>query len=257
MPSDLEVAHHLATLANRVAMPFFEGENETWLKSDGSPVGQADLAVEAALVVELARLRPDDGVLSEEEAEFAGATTRRWILDPVDGTYEFVEGLSGWGTNIALEIRGEVVLGLVTRPRLSRRWWATRGEGAHGATDDDGLLGSATRCAVSARERATARVTGWPEEGEDGARARLTSFGTWVGSGMSILSQLLAGDLDAVLGLRAGPWDFAPGVVLIEEAGGSFCDLDGGRSIHLGAALFTNGVIETELRAHLGIPSPR
>jgi histidinol-phosphatase len=254
--ADLEVAHRLATLASRVALPFFHGKNRSWQKADGTDVGDADMAVDAALIKALSQLRPEDAILSEESPARGGQSGRTWILDPVDGTYAFIAREPGWGTNVALEVDGEIVLGVVTRPVLQQRLWAMRGFGAFASSDLDGALGPATKLQVSGTFGVdAARVSGWPDDEPDVVRLR--SCGRWADADTSIVPQLLAGEIDAVLGGRAGPWDFAPAVVLVREAGGAFHDRYGGSSIYLGSALMTNGSIDTSLRAVLGWPENR
>lgn len=254
MPTDLEVAHRLASVAAEVAVPYFHGSNQTWTKHDGSPVGEADLAADHAIRALLKELGPQDGVLSEELPELASASGRRWIIDPVDGTYAFVAGLPDWGTNIALEVDGEIVLGIVTRPLLQRRWWATAGQGAYSARDVDGDLTAPQRLSMSTTAvLAESRLSGWPDDDARGMVARLRDVGTWVEADMTLFTQLMAGQLEAFVGFGGGAWDFAPAVVIVTEAGGTFSDLHGGRSVHKGCGLMTNGAIDSELRRHLGL----
>src|SRR5205823_4618442 len=107
---DVELAHELASVAADVALRFVEGRFDYELKADGSPVTEADLAVEAALVELIRARRPDDAILSEEAGLLGIPGRRRWVLDPIDGTAHFVERTDGWGTHIALEVDGELVL---------------------------------------------------------------------------------------------------------------------------------------------------
>lgn len=178
-PADLRDARRLAFMAAPVAMQFFGGECDSELKSDGSPVGEADLAVDALLMSELARLHPSDGVLSEESPESPAASGRRWILDPVDGTYAFLAGDPNWGTNVALEVEGEVVLAVVTRPALGEVWWAVRGEGAHQGTIAGDRVVDTRRLQVSAtRSLSQSTVSGWPEDDRSGRVQRLRASAT-------------------------------------------------------------------------------
>ena len=236
--SDLQLALHLGAVAAPLALSYFHGLNESWTKSDGSLVSAADMAVDAALRDELTRLRPSDGVLTEESEEVRFGERPRWIIDPVDGTHEFIAGGTEWGTNIALELDDEIVLGVVTRPVQGTRWWAARGLGAHVQHGDEAPM----RLAVSARSTLSeCRLTAWPDDHP--ITRRVASAAGWAEADMTCVPRLLAGELEAVFALRAGPWDFAPAVVLVEEAGGAFRDLEGGRSIFQGAAVFSNGLI--------------
>lgn len=156
---DLQLALRLADEASRVALSFFSGDAESRLKADGTVVTDADLAVERSLCADLALERPDDAVLGEEFGA-AGHGRRRWILDPIDGTRNFVAGRPDWGVHIALEDHGEIVVGVVTRPVLGRRWWAGRGSGAFVGHLDS--KGAPTLLRVSERDSVVdGRISGW------------------------------------------------------------------------------------------------
>jgi len=127
---DLELAQRLAGAGAEVALGYFGGINRTQIKPDGTPVGEADLAVDRLVLEGLERWRPGDGVLSEESGERPGGA-RRWIVDPIDGTTVFLAGEPHWGTHLALEQDGEIVVAVVSRPVLGELWWAVRGRGAH------------------------------------------------------------------------------------------------------------------------------
>ena len=112
LAADLALGRGIGDLAAEIAMPYFRSGVRHDLKADGSPVSDADLAVERSVLDILAAERPGDGVLSEERGGVArGAVHRRWLIDPIDGTVLFLAGNTGWGTHIALEIDDEVVLG--------------------------------------------------------------------------------------------------------------------------------------------------
>jgi histidinol-phosphatase len=128
--ADLELALSLADGADAIALPRFRASDlRVETKPDLTPVTDADRAVERALRERLARERPGDGVLGEEEGG-AGGDAVRWVLDPIDGTKNFSRGIPLWATLIALERDGTVVCGVVSAPALGHRWWAARGEGA-------------------------------------------------------------------------------------------------------------------------------
>ena len=243
--ADLEIARHLAELAGPIALSYFRGDNRTWSKADGSPVSAADVAVDRAIRDELGRLRPEDGILTEEGEEVGAGQRRRWNIDPIDGTREFVAGRGDWGTNVALEVNGVITVGLMTWPVHRLRWWAQRGTGAF--FHDRDL--EPTQVHVSSRHAlGECRLSAWPDVEPTGTSLRVRSVGTWVAPDMTLLPKLLAGELEAVFAMRADPWDFAPGVVLVEEAGGRFQDPAGGRSIILGSGIFSNGLIDEHVR---------
>ncbi|HKY68740.1 MAG TPA: inositol monophosphatase family protein, partial [Acidimicrobiales bacterium] len=127
---DLALALRLADAADALTGPAFTGEHLAHeIKPDGSPVSDTDLAVERRIVEILAADRPGDGVLGEEVGE-SGGRARRWVLDGIDGTVLFVAGVPGWSTQIALEVDGRPLVGVVTSGADGRRWWAARGTGA-------------------------------------------------------------------------------------------------------------------------------
>lgn len=129
MSADLQLALSLADVADAISLPRFRAADlRVETKPDSTPVTDADRAVERALRERLARERPEDGVLGEEEGDSGGSV--RWCLDPIDGTKNFTRGIPVWATLIALERDGEAVCGVVSAPALGRRWWAARGEGA-------------------------------------------------------------------------------------------------------------------------------
>ena len=148
-------------------MPFFEWGVETIIKEDESPVSEADLEVDRRLVDVLRRERPDDAILSEESGEH-GSSSRRWILDPIDGTFNFVEQRPAWGTHIALEVDGEVVVGVITRPMYQQRWYATRGGGAFKIDSSEHGSGEPEPVHVSTTTTlAQSRISLWSHHSEE------------------------------------------------------------------------------------------
>lgn len=247
LAADLALARSLADRAAEVVLGF-TGSPVRWAhKGDGSPVTEADLAVERMLVEALAAERPGDDVLSEEGGGRERGTRRRWVIDPLDGTADFLAGGSDWGTHVALEVDGEVVVGVITRPVTGQSWWAARGSGAWGSP--------ARRLAVSpTASLAAARVGGYVRP-DSRWRATVTAAATWVDRASPILD-LLEGDLDAVLSEGGYAWDHAPAVVLLAEAGGRFTDPAGGRRIDLRGGLYTNGHLHDALAAAAGGNGP-
>jgi histidinol-phosphatase len=126
---DLELALQLAGAADAISLPYFRSGLPIETKQDLTPVTEADRAVEAELRRILTAERPADSILGEEHGATAGGA-RRWILDPIDGTRNYVRGIPVWATLVALEESGIVRLGVVSAPALGRRWWAERGVGA-------------------------------------------------------------------------------------------------------------------------------
>ena len=245
---DLSLAHSLVTQASEIALGHYRAGLEAHTKPDGSPVTKADLEVERSIVLGLRRERPDDGVLGEELGA-AGSSRRRWIIDPIDGTFNFVAGNPKWGTHLALEEDGEIRFGVIGRPAQSRRFWAARGHGAFRA--DEAALDEATRISVSDRALLSeCRATFWAEE-PHACIDRLRAHTRFVTPDFDAILDLAEGRIEAVVVPTGGPWDHAPAAVLVEEAGGRFSDAEGGRRIDRGECRFSNGHVHDALVALL------
>jgi histidinol-phosphatase len=248
LSDDLHLAIELGRLASELALPIFRRGVVPKKKSDGSPVTEADVEVERRLVEILAERRPHDAVLGEEGGA-RGSSRRCWIIDPIDGTSFFAAGQPTWGTHVALEQDGELVLGLITRPVRGEQWWAWRGGGAY-----RGALGSnmpEERLRVSdVTDAARARVMRW---GRDDALCGplLVKRGRWVDAALDGYLDVANGRIDALIDSDGMAWDLGPAVLIVEEAGGRFVDRDGGRRLDRIGGWFTNG----RLHAALGGPA--
>ncbi|MEM8621602.1 MAG: inositol monophosphatase family protein [Actinomycetota bacterium] len=244
---DVELALHLADVAADIARPLFESGVRVEQKPDGSPVTAADFAVERELTRMLHIERPDDAWLSEE-AGSSGHSHRRWIIDPIDGTEQFVARQPSWGSHVALEIDGCITVGVITRPMRRLRWWAAQGGGAHRCRE--GQTGTGHRLRVSAvPSLRSANVSVWAE-GPSPIAECLSSRTRLVEPGYDDYIDLIEGHLDAIVFPRIGVarvWDHAPAVVLTKEAGGRFRDPRGGTSINDGTGVFTNGLVDDDL----------
>jgi histidinol-phosphatase len=246
LEADLAFALGLADLADRLSMASFRStELVVETKPDLTPVSDADRGVERAIRDEIARSRPDDSILGEEYG-VVGDATRRWIIDPIDGTKNYVRGVPVWATLIALLEGDAIVVGVVSAPALARRWWAASGLGAFGT---DPSSAQPRRLHVSAVTRlpdasfSYSDAIGWAERGADAAlRTLLTD--TW--------RQRAYGDFwshmmvaEGVVDIAAEPvlesYDMAALVPIVEEAGGRLTAYDGGSAIGGGSALSTNG----------------
>jgi len=241
MGPDLALALELAEAADALSLPRFRAHDlvvET--KPDLTPVTEADRAVEAELRRLLAERRPGEAVLGEEEGE-AGAGPTRWVIDPIDGTRNFSRGIPVWATLIALERDGRVEVGVVSAPALGRRWWAGRGEGAW--RDGGERLGVSR---VAALENATVLV----------ALDRpppAAAFGVWHLRGLGdFWAHMLVAEGAAEIAIDAlgvSVWDLAAPLVIVEEAGGRFTDLEGATRPDGGAAIASNGLLHAEALA--------
>ena len=209
MSADLDFALELADAADAISLPRFGAlDLRVNRKPDLTPVTDADQAVEARLRELISERRPDDGVFGEEQGGAEGGI--RWIVDPIDGTKNFVRGIPVWATLIALACDEELVLGMVSAPALGRRWWARRGEGAfcNGApirVSAVSQLGDAAVSTALASDLAALEDVAWHARG-------LGDFWQHV--------LVAEGSLDAAIDYPLQLWDFAALVPIVEEAGG-------------------------------------
>jgi histidinol-phosphatase len=256
--SDLELALRLADTADGITMAAFPRPDlvvET--KPDRTPVSEADRAVEEAIRKELAQSRPEDRVVGEEYGD-SGTGPRRWIVDPIDGTKNFVRRIPVWATLIALEVDGVVDVGVVSAPALGRRWWAARGSGSW--VDD----GSRRRIEVSKVGRlADAHVSGgslaaWDDWGGPSVFLDLAtrcyadrSFGDFW-SHVMVAEGVCDIGLDPIVSL----WDLAALQVIVEEAGGTFTSFGGEARPDGGSAISSNGLLHEEARSILTSSRP-
>ena len=249
---DLSLALALADAADAVSLPRFGAlDLQVETKPDHTPVSDADTATERAIRALLERRRPHDAIVGEEYGE-SGTGSRRWIIDPIDGTKNYVRGVPVWGTLIALMESDEVYVGVVTAPALGRRWWASRGQGAWLSVFGDEprrlhVSGVATLADASV---AYSSLHGWSQApgGVDGLLALERRVWRTRGYGDFWQHAMVAeGVVDAAAEPEVSLWDLAPLAVLVEEAGGRFTDLHGRRGPAGGSALSSNGLLHDEI----------
>jgi histidinol-phosphatase len=238
--SDLDLALRLADAADAISLPRFRSGLAIETKPDLTPVTEADRAVESEIRRMLAAERPVDAILGEEEGG-AGSGSRRWIVDPIDGTRNYARGIPVWATLIALEVDGAVQLGVVSAPALRSRWWAERGAGA---------FANGEPVHVSAIGRVEEAVLSFSIENEVPSRlARDAWHARGLGdfwAHMLVAEGAVDGAVDA-LGLSE--WDLAAVQVIVEEAGGRFSDAAGQPRIDSGSAITSNGRLHDTLLA--------
>ncbi|MGZ8751505.1 MAG: histidinol-phosphatase [Acidimicrobiia bacterium] len=250
LDDDLGLAHQLADAADTITLSRFRAADlvvET--KPDMTPVSEADRLVEETIRATLAAARPEDGVVGEEFPDTDGGSGRRWILDPIDGTKSYVRGIPVYATLIALETHGEMVLGLASAPALGRRWWAIRGGGAFRDGEPIQVSG------VGAVEDAHLTYDSVPAFDAAGLTDQFLALTRrcWRSRGFGDFWQfalVAEGAVDIAVepaGLKV--WDLAPLLVLVEEAGGRFTDLDGVARADSGSALATNGLLHDAVLA--------
>ena len=257
---DLRLCHVLADNADAISMEKFRAVDlEVSTKPDMTWVTEADQAVEQAIRRTLRSARTRDIVLGEENGEQFGTiedATRRWIIDPIDGTSNYVRGVPVWATLIAIAIEDEVVASCVSAPALGRRWWASKGGGAYTGKS----LMSATRLHVSKVDRiddaslSYASLGGWEEIGKLESFLALTRR-CWRtrGYGDFWSYMLLAeGAVDIAAEPELALWDMAALDPIVREAGGTFTALNGQPGPWHGNALATNTLLHEAAMAYLG-----
>ncbi|WP_342319245.1 histidinol-phosphatase [Corynebacterium mayonis] len=243
---DLALALELADAADAITLERFEAADlSVESKPDMTPVTDADLAVERALREKLTQARPFDTIVGEEFGGDAVFQGRQWVIDPIDGTKNFVRGVPVWATLIALLVDGEPVVGVVSAPALARRWYASQGAGAWryfnaGPLKRLHVSGVGTLADASL---AMSSLSGWKERGLQHNFIALTEK-CWRlrGYGDFFSYCLVAeGAVDIAAEPEVSLWDLAPLAVLVAEAGGRFTSLAGEDGPHGGDAIATNG----------------
>jgi histidinol-phosphatase len=248
---DLGFAHVLADAADDITMRRFRAMDlRVESKPDLTPVSDADLAVEDSLRNVLGRARPRDAMLGEEFGR-TGSSQRCWVIDPIDGTKNFVRGVPVWATLIGLMDEDEVIVGVVTAPALGRRWWAARDGGAWTGRS----MTKATACRVSAVASLSdasfsySGLSSWERAG------RLNEF---LGLSRKVWRTRAYGDFWSHMLVAEGAadisaetdvtlWDLAALQVIVEEAGGAFTDFSGTPRPDRGSAVCTNGLLHSEV----------
>jgi histidinol-phosphatase len=257
---DLALSHVLADTADAVSMARFRAlDLRVDAKPDLTPVSDADTAVERALRGTLARARPRDGVLGEEFGVTdapAGPGSRQWVIDPIDGTKNFIRGVPIWGTLISLMEGDQAMVGMVSAPALGRRWWAARGHGAFAGRH----RAAATPIRVSGVSRLSHASFCYSDlrEWEDAGRLsgmldivrrcwRSRAYGDFYGYML-----VAEGAVDVMVEPELSLWDLAALVPIVTEAGGTFTDLAGQPGPAGGSAVATNGKLHADILDRLG-----
>jgi histidinol-phosphatase len=256
LDADLTLAHSLADAADLITLARFGAADLiVEAKPDLTPVSDADRAVEEAIRARLAAERPGDAI-SGEEFGAEGSGNRRWVIDPIDGTKNFVRNVPVWATLIALLDGDEAVLGVVSAPALGRRWWATSGSGAWASA-----LGSAPRRlsvskvgALSDASLSYASLGGWAARGRRDAFIALTDqvWRTRAYGDFWSYMLLAEGAVDLVAEPELSLWDLAALGPIVTEAGGRFTGLDGVDGVQQGNAAASNGLLHDALLAAIG-----
>lgn len=234
----LEIAH----TAGRITSRHFKGSFQIERKADNSLVTAADRETETYLRASIQKAFPDDAILGEEEGEKQGSSSRRWILDPIDGTYSFVHGVPLYGVLIGLEIDGETVLGVVNLPELDELVYAARGIGCfwNEVPARVSTTASLADALLLATDFGTCEQYGFGRAAQF-LQERVDARRTWGDAYGHIL--VATGRADIMLDPIMNVWDCAALLPILEEAGGTFTDWQGAKTIRGGNALSTNGTL--------------
>ena len=251
MNADLDLAQHLADAADRITMRHFRSVDlRVEDKPDHTPVSNADRETEERLRGMLATERPADAVVGEEFGS-DGEANRRWILDPVDATKNYIRGIPVFATLIALEQDGDITVGVVSAPALGARWWASRGDGAFSGDRRLQVSGIAT---LREAQLCHAGFEEWSEGGSPNALADLAGrCARTRGFGDFWQHMLVAqGSAEMAVDPVVSLWDVAAVKVIVEESGGTFTDLSGAPGPDGGSALSSNGLLHAEALKYIG-----
>ncbi len=253
---DLRLAHLLADDADSLTQARFKAlDLHVMSKPDLTPVTDADHAVEEGIRRTLSRVRSRDAVLGEEQGS-VGHSQRRWVVDPIDGTKNFVRGVPVWATLISLMVDGEVVLGVVSAPQLQRRWWASVGNGAWTGRS----LHKATQIHTSDVRRledaslSYSSLSGWEEQGrlEDFLSLSRRCWRTRAYGDFWSYMLVAEGAAEIAAEPDLAIYDMAALDVIVREAGGQFTSLAGAPGPFGGNALASNGHLHEAALAFLG-----
>lgn len=246
----LSLAEDLAQRAGRLTLEHFGGVLEPESKADGTPVTRADREAEILIRDAVLERYPEHGILGEEFGEVNPEADTRWILDPIDGTLSFSRGVPLYGVMIGVESAGEPIVGVVDFPALGETVAAGIGLGCRwngkpcGVSDVDQLENALLLTTDERRARFHSVTPGW-----DALQGRCAFARTWGDCYGHIL--VATGRADAMVDPELSPWDAAPLLTILTEAGGRFTSVEGRASIHDGSGVSSNGRLHEAILAGL------
>ena len=248
--TDQDLALKLADAADEISLARFRAlDLRVEAKPDASPVTDADRSVEERLRAILQRHRPEDAIIGEEFAN-QGEASRTWIIDPIDGTANYLRGIPIWASLIALRVDDEITTSVVSAPALGRRWWAQRGNGAF-TNEIDGrirLIETSKVSDLAASSISYNSLQLWDQAGKLDELVTL-SRQVWrtraFGDFLSYM-YLAEGALEMVSEHDLKLYDIAALVPIVEEAGGTFTAIDGPLTAESSSVLATNTLLHDE-----------
>lgn len=253
--ADLDLALELADIADAISLARFRAlDLHVESKPDRSPVTDADKSVEQAIKKILANQAPEDALIGEEYGN-TGSASRTWIIDPIDGTANYLRGVPVWATLIALAIDGKPTVSVVSAPALGRRWWAAPEIGSL-TSDIDGSVRELGVSAISALENASLSYNNLQLWDQAGMLAELTELSRKIwrtrayGDFWSYML-LAEGSVDIVAEHDLKIYDIAALVPIVENAGGTFTAINGPLTAETSSVLATNGKLHPAVSAAL------
>jgi histidinol-phosphatase len=267
LKDDLAFAHALADLADAISLDRYQAQDlVVSTKPDSTPVTDADRAVETAIREAILMHRSEDGLVGEEFGSDKGSSSRYWVIDPIDGTKNFMRGVPIWATLIALvEIDSsgieEVIVGVVSAPALSRRWSAARGLGAHVRfyshqelnEDLDSNESQEKRIKVSKVSSISdasisySDFVGWGSRLEPFQKMLNSAWRTRAIGDFWSHMLVAEGSIDVAIEPSLALWDMAALEIIVREAGGIFTDISGHNGPFGSSAISTNGLLHNEV----------
>ncbi len=240
-----------ADAADTLALEHFRRDLVIETKPDRTFVTQADTAIERRIRGLIGGAFPDHGLVGEEYGTEDGAGTVRWYIDPIDGTHNFMRGVPLFGTLLAVEEDGELVVGVMSAPAIGERWYASRGGGSWAIGSLGPAAGVARRVGVSKVSAIADAQVLYSSPLDIEASGEAPGFDALVRSawrdrgfgdfwGYALVAE---GAAEAMIEVGPNSWDLAAPSIVVEEAGGRMTDIHGVRSIHTGTALATNGLL--------------
>jgi histidinol-phosphatase len=247
---DLALAHSLADLADAITLDRYQAQDLVITnKPDNTPVTDADRAVETAIREALATHRQSDGLVGEEFGSDKGSSGRYWVIDPIDGTKNFMRGVPTWATLIALvEVdasgQEEVIVGIASAPALARRWGAAKGLGA---TVNEKKISVSKVASLTDASISYSDFVGWGDRLEPFQKMLASAWRTR-GIGDFWSHMLVAeGAVDVAIEPSLALWDMAALDIIVREAGGSFSNTAGQNGPFGGSGVSTNGVLHNQV----------
>ena len=267
LKDDLAFAHALADLADAISLDRYQAlDLVVSTKPDSTPVTDADRAVETAIREAISMHRSEDGLVGEEFGSDKGASSRYWVIDPIDGTKNFMRGVPIWATLIALvEVNSsgieEVIVGVVSAPALSRRWSAARGLGAyvrfysHDEMNEDLDTNESLEKRIKVSKVSSISDASISYSDFVGWGSRLEPFQKMLNSAWrtraigDFWSHMLVaeGSIDVAIEPSLALWDMAALEIIVREAGGIFTDISGRNGPFGSSAISTNGLLHNEV----------